>query len=285
MRLFRGLASTVALTCALAVPCSLMAQGEVSRDTVVATVNGQDITLGHVIVAYATLPSQFQQLAATDLLPGLIEQLIQQTALSQTQPGDLPDHVALSLENERRSLLAAEEIERVLASAVTEDDLRAAYDAQYLNASQAIEFNAAHILLENLEDAQIVKAELDAGADFAKMAREKSTGPSGPNGGDLGWFGAGRMVPEFENGVLALEPGEVSDPVQTQFGWHVILLKETRPVTPPEFAAVRGELEQSMQQDAVEAYVTNLTAAAEVTRPDLSGLDPEVIRDLDIVRQ
>lgn len=284
--MLKGLTALPALALAahLAWPIAVHAEETVDRDTVVAVVNGQEIKLGHMIIAYATLPEQYQQLPADVLFTGILDQLVQQTALSQTQSGDLPPHVAMSLENERRSLLAAEEIERVMAGAASEADLKAAYDDQYSDTPKGEEYNAAHILVETEDEANAIKSDLDEGADFAETAKEKSTGPSGPNGGDLGWFGSGRMVPDFEAAVVALEPGQISDPVQTQFGWHVILLKETRPVSAPEFDDVREELEQTLRQEAVDSFVSDLTSEADIERPDISEISPEVIRDLDIVR-
>jgi len=261
-----------------------VAQDWVSRDTVVATVNGQDITLSHVIIAYATLPEQFQQYKVVPLLEDIIDQLIQKTAFSHTQTGSVPDRVVLSLENERRSLLAAKEIERVLGEAVNDADVRTAYEAEYRNGPEGEEYDAAHILVETEKEAQAIKAELDTGADFAMTAQEKSVGPSGPNGGDLGRFGQGRIAPDFETAVIALAPGEVSDPVQTQFGWHVILLKKTRPLAAPRFEAVQDEITQSFQRKAVDAHIKDLTAKADVERADLGAIDPEIIRDLDVVR-
>lgn len=129
-----------------------------------------------------------------------------------------------------------------------------------------------------------MKSELDAGADFATLAKEKSTGPSGPNGGDLGWFTTGRMVPEFEQAVLQLNSGEVSGPVQTQFGWHVILLHERRKTEAPEFEEVRAQLADELRQKAVEDRVNELTAASAIERPEIEDLDHAILKDLSLVR-
>lgn len=252
-----------------------------SADTVLATVNGEKITLGHVIVAYATLPEQYQQLPANVLFDGILGQLIEQVALAQTQSGDLPPEIILSLENERRSLTAANVVEQVMAGAVTEAELQAAYDAAYSGDTGEAEFDASHILVETQEEAKAIVAELRAGADFAETAKAKSTGPSGPRGGALGWFGPGQMVPEFEAAVIALKPGEVSDPVQTQFGWHVIKLNDSRVKEAPQLEDVRAELELEIQRAAVDAHVEALLDGATVERPEIDGLDPEIIRNLD----
>ena len=272
----------LAFVAALALPA--LAQ-EPGADTVVARVNGQEIKLGHVIIARASLPQQYQQLPPEVLYDAIVEQLIQQSALQQAFGEEEPNHVKLSLENERRSLLAAEEVEKIMAGAATDADLKAAYDARYGEGYDAQEYNAAHILVETEEEAKALKAELDGGADFAELAKEKSTGPSGPNGGALGWFGTGMMVPEFEAAVVGMEPGQVSDPVQTQFGWHVVKLNETRAKEAPDFDSVRDELAGELQQQAVKARVDELVAEAEVERPEVEGLEPAMIQNLDLLRK
>lgn len=250
-------------------------------DTVVATVNGTEITVGHMIVARARLPEQYQDLPDEVLFAGILDQLVQQTALADTFDGTLPPRVELSLENERRSLTAGEVIEQVMSEDIDQAELEAAYQAQYASAEPGQEYNAAHILVETEEEAQALKEELDNGADFAELAREKSTGPTGPSGGALGWFGKGMMVPSFEAAVVELETGEVSDPVQTQFGWHVIKLNETRQTKVPELEDVRDELEAQLRQARVQTRIKELTEAADVEREAAKSIDPSVLKNID----
>jgi len=272
----------VALAALLVLPLPALASPH--ANTVVAVVNGEEITLGHMILSRATLPTQYQQLPPDVLYNAILDQLIQQTALKQALHGEMPRYVELSLENEARSLLAADVIESVMEKAAHEEDLLAAYDAEYSTGDGGDEFNASHILVETEEDANIIKLELDAGADFATLAKERSTGPSGPSGGALGWFSKGRMVPEFEQAVINLKSGEISDPVQTQFGWHVIILNERRKTAAPEFEAVREELATQLQNLAVEARVNELTTAAKIERPVIEDLDPAILQNLDLIR-
>ena len=158
-----------------------------------------------------------------------------------------------------------------------------AFDTKYANAEAGEEYNASHILVETEEEAIALKEELDGGADFAALAREKSTGPSGPGGGSLGWFGKGMMVPTFEAAVVAMEPGAVSDPVQTQFGWHVIKLNETRKTEAPSLESVREELELQLRQTRVQTAIEDVTAAADVDRSGAEGLDPAILKDLELL--
>ncbi|MEP2955091.1 MAG: peptidylprolyl isomerase [Sulfitobacter sp.] len=271
--------SSLALAAAVALPVA--AQDEPGVDTVVATVNDTEITLGHMLVARATLPQQYQQLPDDVLFQGILDQLVQQTALADSFTGELPPRVTLSIENETRSLTAGEAIEGVMAEDVSDEELQAAYDAQYKDAEPEQEFNASHILVETKEEADAIKVELDGGADFAEVAKEKSTGPSGPGGGSLGWFGPGMMVPEFEEAVAGMEAGGVSEPVETQFGWHVIKLNETRTGEAPMLEDVREELETQVRQTKVQTAIESLTEAAEVDRSAAEGIDPTVLKNIE----
>ena len=249
---------------------------EVDASRVLATVNGTDITLGHVVVARRTLPEQFAQLPDEALLPGLVDQLVQQTLLSDALEEE-PDSVALQVENEERNLRAAVELRRHLEGAISEEDLRAAYEERVAGQEPSTEWRAAHILVESEEEAREILAELEGGADFADLARARSTGPSGPQGGDLGFFGEDMMVEPFEEAVKGLEPGGVSEPVQTQFGWHVIKLEETRQASAPPFEALAPEIAQELQREAVESHLAELTENAEITREPLEGIDPAAL--------
>jgi len=269
----------LAFVAALALPA--LAQDGPGYDTVVATVNGKDITVGHMIVARARLPEQYQQLPDDILFTGLLDQLIQQSALADTFSGTLPARVTLSLDNERRSLTAGEAVEAIMENGISEEEIQAAYTEQYKDAMPEEEFNASHILVETEEEANAIKIELDGGADFAAVAREKSTGPSGPGGGSLGWFSTGMMVPSFEAAVVEMNAGDVSKPVKTQFGWHVIKLNETRKSELPALEAVREELELQIGQIKVQSSIEEITAKADVNRDAAEGIDPAVIKNID----
>ena len=166
---------------------------------------------------------------------------------------------------------------------MTDDALQKAYVEAYGDAEPESEYNASHILVETEDEAKALVEALEGGADFAELAKEKSTGPSGPRGGLLGWFGKGAMVPSFEEAVIALEPGAISAPVQTQFGWHVIILNETRVKDAPPLDSVRGELMESLQRAAIEARVAELENGAEVTRKSAEDIDPDVLNDLSLL--
>jgi peptidyl-prolyl cis-trans isomerase C len=281
----RSLKTLSAAVFAVGIGLSASAQDAPTADTVLATVNGKEITLGHLLVARTTLPQQYQQLPPEVLFNGLMDQLIQQQVLSDTLT-EKPRGLELALENEARALTAAEVIENIAMEAVTDAKLQEAYDAKYTNAGGETEFNANHILVESEDEAKAIIEEINGGADFEEVAKEKSTGPSGPNGGSLGWFGAGMMVPEFENAVMDLEAGAISaEPVQTQFGWHVIKLNETREKEAPSLDEVREELTAEIQAAAVEEQVAALTDKADVERNTAEDFDPAVINQMDLLEQ
>jgi peptidyl-prolyl cis-trans isomerase C len=255
----------------------------VTAETVVASVNGTDITVGHMLVLRARLPQQYQSLPPEALFDGILEQLIQQEVLRSQSEG-LSRVSQLILDNEERTLHAVQMAERIAQERVTEELIQSAYDETYGTLEPETEYNAAHILVETEEEAQAVVEEIAGGADFADVARDRSidTG-SGQAGGDLGWFGAGMMVPEFEAGVMALEPGAVSDPVQSQFGWHVIRLNETRPMAAPTLDEVRDEISNRLQQEVVEAAIAELAETADISQAGPGEIDPAVIGNVGLL--
>lgn len=257
---------------------------DVEADTVVATVNGDKITMAHVVMARMSLPQQFQQLPDDVLLPGIVEQLIQQAVLGQAM-GELSQRAEIRLENQRRELAANEKVEAVIAKAVTEEALQAAYDAQYADAEPTTEYKASHILVKTEDEAKGLVADLEAGADFAELAKERSTGTSGPNGGDLGWFSAGMMVKPFEDATVALEPGAISAPVKTDYGWHVIKLEDTRLKGAPTLDEVRDEIAAKVEGDAVNEALQTLLDAATIDRINLESIDATVLRDTSLIEQ
>ncbi|WP_299787498.1 peptidylprolyl isomerase [uncultured Marivita sp.] len=274
-------ASAFALMLALPV----QAQDTLTADSVVATVNGTEITLGHMLMVRASLPEQYQQLPDDVLWDGIMDQIVQQTVLGQETSGEESRRVQIALENERRALMAAQAVEDIVDGAVNEEAVQALYEETYLQGEPTEEFNASHILVETEEEAAAIVEELKGGADFAEVAREKSTGPSGPNGGQLGWFGPGMMVPEFEAAVETLEVGAISDPVQTQFGWHVITLNEKRNQEAPELESVRQELESILSQNAVTRKIDELTTAADISRTSGEEVDTSVLSNLDLLEE
>lgn len=285
-----GLLTASLLALGLATPLAAQEAAEetsteaVTAETVVATVNGAEITLGQMIIARSQLPPQYQELPDDVLFTGVLDQLIQQQVLAETIEGE-PRRVTIALENERRLLLAGEVVQSIVDAEVTDEAIRNAYDAIFEGSEGGLEYNAAHILVATMEEAEAVLARLEEGEEFAALAQELSTDVgSGANGGDLGWFGEGMMVAPFEEAVKELEVGGVSAPVETQFGYHIITLNETREQAPPPLDAVRGEIEGQVREEAIQNALTELTDAADITRPEEGAFDPAVLIDLSLLR-
>lgn len=275
----------LAVSAALVLPGAALAQDAPTADTVVATVNGIDITLGQLIIVRAGIPPEYQNLTDDVLFDGILDQLIQQTAVAGTAPETLPRRIQLALDNQLLNLMAAEALEDVAEAAVTDAALQAAYDDQIAAQPGVQEFNASHILVDTEAEANDLVTALEGGADFAELAKEKSTGPSGPNGGELGWFGKGAMVPAFEEAVIGLEVGQISAPVQTQFGWHVVILNDVREQPKPTLDEVRDQLADEIRETAVRAHIDAKTSEATVTRTEAKDLDASVISNLDLLEQ
>ncbi|OUS07462.1 peptidylprolyl isomerase [Rhodobacterales bacterium 52_120_T64] len=278
----RNILAAGAIAC-FSLTSALAQDVEVNAETVVAVVNGTEITVGHMILLRTQLPEQYLTAPDEILFEGILEQLIDQTLLGDTVGEDTLE-LRLTLENESRALKAAIAIDGVIGQPFSDEAIAAAYDEAYGNLPAAPEFNASHILVATEEEAQALVVALNDGTDFAELAKEKSTGPSGPNGGELGWFGLGMMVQPFEETVLGLEVGKISAPVQTQFGWHVLILNDKRDASAPALEAVIAEITQGLQQVALNAKVNELREGGSVETM-VESIDPAAIKNLDLLDQ
>ena len=253
--------------------------------TVVARVGDVELTLGHAIAIRGQLPQQFAQIPDETLFPALIEQLIEQELLSQSYAGQLTTVETLMLQNESRNFIANAALVRVAEEAVTEESVAAAYQAYadaFSQGEAVIEYNAAHILVREEAERDTVVAALAEGREFADVAREFSMDGSAQQGGDLGWFSDGMMIPDFQAAVEALEPGQVSDPLQTQFGWHVINLLAVRDAAVPPLEEVREEIVTEIQREATRAAVTALREEADVENLS-EGMDTSLLSQRELL--
>ncbi|WP_199260622.1 peptidylprolyl isomerase [Paracoccus binzhouensis] len=251
-------------------------------DTVVAKVNDETITLGQMIAMRQGLDAQATQgLPDSALWDLMLDQLIRQTAVAQgAQPLSKRDTAALEIE--KRAYLAGSVLEKVAAAEPSEAELKAAYDQAFGGQTEPkVEYNAAHILVKTKEEAEAIAKQIAEGGDFGKLAEEKSTDNSGPNKGDLGWFQPEQMVAPFAEAVKALKKGEVSAPVETQFGWHVIKLIDQREVTPPSFDEVKEQLAVQVRRDKVQAAIEKRVAESKVEKTE--GLAPDLLNKTEIL--
>ena len=240
-------------------------------NAVIAKVNGAEIRQSDLAVAEEELGPSLQQMDPStrreNLISFLIDMKIVAKAADAKKVGDTADFKQkLAFARDRLlmdSLLATEG-----KTAVTDDAMKKVYEDATKQVSGEKEVRARHILVPTEEEAKAIKAELDKGADFAKLAKEKSKDPGAADGGDLGFFTKEQMVPEFSAVAFALEPGKISEPVKSQFGWHVIKVEEARDKKPPAFDQVKGQIETFVVRKAQADYVTKLRTEAKVERLD-----------------
>lgn len=236
----------------------------IPADQIAATVNGTIISKNDLKL-YKELKGNPQIDDAQVLDELIVTQLLNEEAnkLGITERDSVRSQIRF-----QESELLARLVMREKFSAIThtDDELKAAYDSQMSN-SENREFKARHILLKTEDEAKAVIDALRNGADFIELAKERSTGPSGPNGGDLGWFQASRMVPPFAEAVKLMNKGDISvSPVQTNFGFHVIQLDDVRELEKPSFESIKEEIRQSLIRDAVNKYIADLQTSAEINK-------------------
>jgi peptidyl-prolyl cis-trans isomerase C len=244
-------------------------------DPVIAIVNGTEFRLSELEESYQGLPEQFRQMPIEAIYQPLLDRLIDgHLLLEAAEEADVAadPEVQAEIDRARDDVLRQTLIERAVADATDEDAMQAAYDEMKEDPDFAVEqVTARHILVETEEAAREVIAALDAGADFAVLAQERSTDPAAARGGELGTFRRGSMVPPFENAAFALEPGSYSsEPVQTQFGYHVILV-EAKEAIEPSFAEVEEQLRADLTRRAVEGLLEDIRADAEIQRFGMDG--------------
>ncbi len=237
----------------------------ISKEDAVASVNGTYISKKTLETLEKEIAerSQGQSFPKEQLLEELIQRelLIQQAMQKQLDKN--PD-VIERMNTVRNSLLSQAALQDYLKNnPVSDDEIKAEYDSKMGNMGS--EYKASHILVKTEDEAKKIIAELDKGGDFKALAKKHSIDPMGSEGGDLGWFTADRMVPPFSEAVVALENGKYSkQPVQTQFGWHVILREDSRALTPPPLEAVKEQIRPMLQRQKAQTMIENLRKSAKV---------------------
>jgi peptidyl-prolyl cis-trans isomerase C len=268
--MIRVLALVGAFALGLFHPGSSLAQ--TTDDPVIATVNGDAIRNSDMTMFYDSLPSQYREVPMVSLYDQLIEGLIESRVLAQAarQAGLMDDpQVKRRLAFVTNDMLQQTYLNQLLAEQITEPRMRAEYDATIGAQPGEEEVSARHILLEDEAAARAVIEALAAGGDFVTLAQTRSTGPSAPSGGDLGYFTKDQMVAPFSEAAFALNPGEYTVvPVKTQFGWHVIKVEDRRLSAPPSFEDSQAEISRQMAKDYVFGLMEKLRESAEISRFD-----------------
>ena len=245
---------------------------------IVANVNKEKISLETMIHAMNELPTEIQSQPFLSYYEELLERVIDIKLIAQ-------EGKKISLEEEPSIKAAIDFVtEKVLMQAflsryvqdnINEESVKASYNNYIADETSREEIKASHILLDTQNEALEVIKMLNNGNDFAKVAKDKSTGPSGPSGGDLGWFKRGQMVPPFENAAFSLSKNEVSQkPIQTQFGWHVIKVFEKRIPEAPSYENMKNSLIQDLERKIVSKKIQDLRNNALIEKLSSSELEP-----------
>jgi peptidyl-prolyl cis-trans isomerase C len=245
------------------------------ENPIVAEVNGFEIRQSDVAIAFQRLPEQFRQAPTGEVFVQIVQQLVDgQLIVKAGREDDLQNDPEVQAQIEEFTRVAIQQtyMNRLITEGLTEEDLRAVYDATIANTEGPLEVHAQHILLESEEDGYDIIKALDGGADFGDLARERSQGPSAPRGGDLGYFTRSAMVAPFSSAAFVIEPGSIGpDPVQTDFGWHVIKVLDKRRQPAPSFEESLPTLEQQLTRELIATHMAELRDKAEIQIFNLDG--------------
>jgi len=240
-------------------------------DPVVARVNGVDIKQSDLALADEDVGGDMQNTSPEakreHLISYLADIIMVTQAAEKKNLGDNPDFKR-RLAFLRNKLLMGFGLQEEAKAALTDEALHQTYDEAVKSQGGQEEVRARHILVEAEDDAKAILEQLKGGADFATLAKEKSKDPGAAEGGDLGYFTKDQMVPEFAEVAFKMYPGQLSNPVKTQFGWHIIKLEDKRTKQPPEFAKVKDQIESFLARKAQTEFITKLRQTAKIERLD-----------------
>ncbi|MCC8938599.1 peptidylprolyl isomerase [Bradyrhizobium sp. Arg68] len=266
-----GLATLAATGCLVAVLAAGLPVRAAESDPVLAKVNGSEIHASDVALAEEELGPSLAQMDPSTKKDNVLSFLIDMKIVSKAAEDkkvENSDEFKKRLAFTRNRLLMDSLLASEGKAATTDEAMKKVYDEAAKQITGEQEVRARHILVETEDEAKAVKAELDKGADFAELAKKKSKDPGAADGGDLGFFTKEQMVPEFSAVAFALEPGKISDPVKSQFGWHIIKVEEKRSRKAPDFEQVKAQIETYVTRKAQADYVAKLREAAKVERMD-----------------
>ncbi len=270
-----------ALAAFLFAPAIVRAQ---DSDSVVARVNGVDIRQSDLALAEDEVGANMPQMGPDQKREYLITYLCDVVLLAQAADKQKiadRDDVKHRIDFERSKVLMETLLHDTGKAALNDEAMHKVYDEAAKQMPPEQEVHARHILVQTEDEAKEIEAELKKGADFATLAKEKSKDPGAADGGDLGYFTKDQMVPEFSQAAFKLDKGQISDPVHTQFGWHIIKVEDKRTKPTPTFDEVRGQIENYVAHKAQAELVANLRKSATIERldqpppaPDPSQLNP-----------
>ena len=257
-------------------PAAIRAQdAKDNNNPIVASVNGYEIRQSNVAAAFDRLPAQYQQIPVNNLYPQLVEQLVTNHLMEVAGRAlDLhkDEKVLQQIRDFESAAIQQAYIQRKIAEQVTEEGILRVYEETIGSADGPEEVRASHILVETEEKGMEMLKQLADGADFAELAREHSTGPTGPRGGDLGYFTRESMAEPFSAAAFSLDIGAIGpDPVKTEFGWHVIKVIDKRRQAPADLEESRARIQDLLTREFVTAHMSELRANAEIKTFNLDG--------------
>jgi peptidyl-prolyl cis-trans isomerase C len=255
-------------------PPAPSATAPTEKDPVIATVGGADIRMSDFRAALAGLPDEYRKMPAVQLFPLMQEQLVDRLAvamLARKEGLERDPAVERAIERSTNAVLENALLHRDIEPLISEDKIKARYDATIASKPGQQEAHARHILVDSEDQAKKIIAQLKGGADFAALAKQYSKDHGASDDGDLGWFKKDAMVAEFSTAVFGMKSGETSQqPVHTQFGWHVIQVLGFRQAPPPSFAESEEQLRQQMIEEGVRKVVAQAREGLkiELFKPD-----------------
>ena len=254
-------------------------------DPIIAIVNGTEILFSHVLAAQKRLPQDFQSIPIEEILPRLVNNLIDTNlaaANARLKEIDKTNEYNTQIDWIKKQVLQQLLFSKIMEKAITNDALRTLYEKESKKFLASEQIQASHILLKTKKEAEEVIALLEKGSDFAELAKKKSTGPSAVDGGDLGFFGRGQMVPEFEIAAYKLRPeAYTKKPVKTQFGWHVIKAGLRKSSKAPSFELLEPKLRNMIFQEKITEFIKDLRKDAKIELFNLDGTSRKLIRNLN----
>lgn len=262
----------------LSAPVAASAQSPAPKsaaDPVVAKVNGEAIRRSEVLETQKLLPPQYRSLPLEQIYPLLLDEMIDSrlaTAEARRLKLQNDPQVKRRIARAEDQILREAYFDREVTKVLTDQEVRKRYDEIVAAMPKQEEIRARHIVVKTKEEAEAIIKQLQAGGDFATIAKEKSTDGSKDEGGDLGYFTRDAVVPAFWDAVAALKPGEITKtPVETEYGWHVVQVEDRRPVQPPPFDSVRDQLYNQLSRQVIADQLEKLRGKAKVERFNLDG--------------
>lgn len=275
---FRSLMLCAAVT--LALPALAADDEKVTEDRVVATVNGANIYYSEILEAQSSLGQQMQAMPVEMIQGLLINSIADRKLVAQQARKEKLDQT----ETYKRRFLSVQEqilhrefLTKYAKAQFSDEKIKVIYDKMVNDFKPTSGINARHILVKTEDEAKELIKALEGGIDFIELAKKKSIGPSGPAGGDLGFFGPGSMVPAFEKAAFSLKEGEFTkEAVETQYGWHIIKVEFSGMSSAPEFKAVVEQIKGQIANDAVTKYLTDLRKGAKIVLLNKDGTEMKI---------